>query len=89
MAGQSVENSDTFKTERLAAGSDSMAMGNASPACSPRDVKGMKSGSVESVPAVRRRRSNKAVSRSAKTPSDSTPSHDDRNGIPGTKKIKF
>lgn len=85
----SVENSDTFKTERLAAGSDPMAMGNASPACSPRDVKGMRSGSVESVPAVRRRRSNKAVSRSAKTPSDSTPSQDDRNGIPGTKKIKF
>lgn len=66
-------------------------MANASPACSPRDMKGTRSGSTESLPAVKRRRSNKAVSKSAKTPSDSGPSSEDRNGsgIPGTKKIKF
>lgn len=78
------DNYETKKSKTSHSPNDQMAPTNASPACSPRDTKGVKTGGTEAVPPIRRKRSTKAVSRAGRTPSD-----EDRNSIPGTKKIKF
>lgn len=64
---------------------------NASTACSPREPRGDKSNIQEKGTSAKRRRSGKSSGRSTRDSSTSTPSFEnvERNGIPGTKKIRF
>lgn len=64
---------------------------NASTACSPRELGGDKSNIQDKGGAMKRKRTGKTSGRSTRDSSTSTPSFEnvERNGIPGTKKIRF